>query len=78
MQQKVQICVDAAQVSVQNEVEERCFDFLNQAEIEFYLKDTLYQLITKEKDSTVLLSKLAAMEIHEDLYKALAELLSAR
>ena len=78
VQQKVQICVDAAQVSVQNEVEERCFDFLNQAEIEFYLKDTLYQLITKEKDCTVLLSKLAAMEIHADLYKALAELLSAR
>lgn len=78
VQQMIQICVDASYVSVQNEVEKRCFDFLNQAEIEFYLKDALYQLITKEKDRTVLLSKLAAMEINEDLYKALAELLSAR
>lgn len=78
IQQTIRICVDAAQVSVQNEVAKRCFDFLNQAEIEFYLKDMLYQLIRKEKDRTVLLSKLAAMEIQEDLYKALAELLSAR
>ena len=78
VQQMIQICVDASYVSVQNEVEKRCFDFLNQAEIEFYLKDALYQLITKEKDRTVLLSKLAAMEIDTDLYKALAELLSAR
>ena len=61
----------------ENQIEKRCFDFLNQAEIGFVLKDRLYQLITSGKKVTVLLSELQSMELDKDLYGALTEILTA-
>ena len=60
-----------------NRIEKRIFDFLNQAEISFVLKDRLYQLITAGKKLPVLLSELQSMELDKDLYGALMEILTA-
>lgn len=60
-----------------NQTEKRVFDFLNQAEIGFVLKDRLYQLITAGKNLPVLLSELQSMELDKDLYGALMEILTA-
>ena len=60
-----------------NQTKERVFDFLNQAEIGFVLKDRLYQLITAGKNLPVLLSELQSMELDKDLYGALMEILTA-
>lgn len=60
-----------------NRTKERVFDFLNQAEIGFVLKDRLYQLITAGKKLPVLLSELQSMELDKDLYGALMEILTA-
>lgn len=60
-----------------NRIEKRIFDFLNQAEIGFVLKDRLYQLITAGKKLPVLLSELQSMELEKDLYGALMEILTA-
>ena len=60
-----------------NQTKERVFDFLNQAEIGFVLKDRLYQLITAGKKLPVLLSELQSMELDKDLYGALMEILTA-
>ena len=78
VQQTVTICVDGSKVSVQNEVEKRCFDFLNQAEIAFTLKDELYRMIQQEKDMSILVSELCTMDMDADLRKVLLELLCAR
>ena len=61
----------------ENQIEKRCFDFLNQAEIGFVLKDRLYQLITSGKKLPALLSELQSMELDKDLYGALTEILTA-
>lgn len=76
--QTLKICLSAEYVSKENAVEKKCFDFLNQAEIEFCLKDELYRMIVDEKDRAVLASEVASMEICADLQKALIELLTAR
>ena len=57
--------------------EERIFDFLNQAEIEFGLKDELYRLIRTRKSVPVLLGQMSAMGLEKELYGVLAELLTA-
>ena len=72
---EVQIIL-AGEVS-DNQTKERVFDFLNQAEIGFVLKDRLYQLITAGKKLPVLLSELQSMELDKDLYGALMEILTA-
>lgn len=61
----------------ENHVEKRCFDFLNQAEIGFTLKDRLYQMIQKEKRVPVLLAQLSSMDLDEDLLGVLTEILTA-
>ena len=76
--QTVKICMDLKYRSKQNRVKEHCFAFLNQAEIEFMLKDELYNLIQKEKDMTVLAAELNAMNLSRDLYGALLEIITAK
>ena len=46
----------SVQVMQMNYVWLVCFDFLNQAEIGFVLKDEIYGLITSGKKTTVILS----------------------
>ena len=60
-----------------NDTVERCFRFLDQAEISFELKDAVYRRITGEKRIHVLLGQLSAMELDRDLYAALLEILTA-
>ena len=75
--QKITVTIPASFAYVKNQVEERCFDFLNQAEISFVLKDRIYALIQKRKDAAVLVAELAAMELEPDLYGALVEIITA-
>ncbi len=75
---QIRIVLDGSLRAKGNRVEERCFAFLNQAEIEFLLKDRLYRLIQNEKRLPVLLGRLDAMEIDGDLRMALEEILTAR
>ena len=75
--QKITVTIPASFAYVKNQVEERCFDFLNQAEISFVLKDRIYSLIQKQKDAAILVAELAAMDLDPDLYGALAEIITA-
>lgn len=73
----LEVSVDRSTETRDNNVEERIFAFLNQAEIEFSLKDELYHLVRKGKKIPVLLAELHAMGIDEDLCGALEEILTA-
>ena len=75
--QKITVTIPASFTYAKNRVEERCFDFLNQAEISFVLKDRIYSLIQKQKDAAILVAELAAMDLDPDLYGALAEIITA-
>lgn len=74
---QVQIRIDMDLRTRKNQVEERAFDFLNQAEIAFRLKDELYQMIRQEKRIAVLLGQMGGMELDPDLYGRLTEILTA-
>ena len=78
VKQMVKITVDPQYTACRNRTEERCFEFLNQAEIEFRLKDQLYEAILREKEVSVLAAELNSMNLNQDLYGALLEILTAR
>lgn len=59
----------------ENNTIERVFDFLNQAEIEFDLKDEIYQLVCSIKDKSILLSNLLALQLDYELLGILTELI---
>ena len=61
----------------ENDIVKEAFDFLNQAEISFVLKDTLYRLIENAGDRLILLSQLQTMELEPDLLGALTEIITA-
>ena len=61
----------------ENDIAACAFDFLNQAEIEFVLKDILYQMIREGEDKTILLSQLQAMELDPELLGVLTEIITA-
>lgn len=63
--------------TAENDFVKECFDFLDQAEISFILKDTLYGMILKSKDRTVLISELQAMDLDADLLGVLTEIICA-
>lgn len=73
----VEICLSLEHRVEGNDTVERCFRFLDQAEVEFDLKDAIYRCITQESRTSVLLGQLQAMELDRDLYGALMELLTA-
>lgn len=64
-------------ISKENHVEQTCFDFLNQAEIEFVDKERIYRLIQEKKQTPLLISELNTMQLNPDLYGALIELITA-
>ena len=78
VQQELKVTIASEYQAAKNSVEERCFDFLNQAELDFCLKDELYKLILDEKDVSVLVSEFHAMDLNPDLYGVLMEYLTAR
>ena len=61
-----------------NNVLKLCFDFLNQAEIDFFLKDDIYGLLETEKRVPILLSRLQAMNLKEHLLPILTEFITAK
>ena len=75
---EIRICLDENLRTKDNKVVERCFDFLNQAEMRFFLKDEIYNLFLKEKRIPVLLAQLQKMEIGEALLGVLIEFVTAR
>ena len=64
-------------IKAENDIKERCFAFLNQAEIEFTLKDKLFTLIQSKQTVTAILAELLTMDIDKELMGALVEILSA-
>ena len=74
---RIEISMDLVYRDTDNNVLERCFDFLNQAEIEFILKDRLYSLIQSDRPVSVILSELQAMDLDKDLCGVLMEILTA-
>ena len=76
VRQRIEIVLPAELQVKGNGVKERVFEFLNQAEIEFELKDAVYALVMREKRIPVVLGQLEAMGIDRELYQALTELLT--
>lgn len=60
-----------------NEVTDRCFQILDRAEIEYALKENIFDLIENQNDAACLLGRLLALELNHDLYSALAEIIIA-
>lgn len=60
-----------------NDVQGEVFRFLDQAEIDFPSKDRIYATVCAQPDSGTALSDLFALDLPEDLYGALSELLTA-
>lgn len=75
---EIQVLLDSRMRKTDNRVTEQCFEFLNQAEISFCLKDELYQLLKSQKNIPVLMAELNAMDLEQDLYGAVMELVTAR
>lgn len=74
---ELQVALDAACQTTENDVAGRCFDFLNQAEIEFGTKDQVYRMVAAKKSAAKLLSELNAAKLDADLYGVLVELVTA-
>ena len=74
---EIRVCLPLEAVRLENDIKTRCFDFLNQAEISFLLKDRIFEAIQKEPSHPVLLAQLYAMELDENLLGALMEILTA-
>lgn len=74
---RIQIFLPMEHRAKGNAVQERVFEFLNQAEIEFMQKDEIFQAVKKETRVSVLLAGLHAMGLEKGLYEALAEILTA-
>lgn len=74
----IKISINLALRAYENKMTEYSFDFLNQAEIPFFLKDQIYNLIQNEHRIPVLLAELKAMELDEHLSGALTEIITAK
>ena len=74
---RICITISGNTAKKKNNIEKRCFDFLNQAEIDFGQKDAIYNKIITGKKRHILLSELKAMELDDDLYGAVAEIVTA-
>lgn len=64
-------------VYAEKQIIDRCFQIIDRAQIEFVLKEDIFNLIEAQRDETLLLSGLQAMELNKDLYDALAEVITA-
>ncbi len=74
---QIQVLFDPADRQKENHVLQRCFDLLNQAEISFGQKDSLFAFLKEGKSVPTVLSQLHAMKLDAHLYGALAEILTA-
>lgn len=61
-----------------NPVSELLYDFLNQAEIRFFVKDQIYRIAENNKGNVALLmNELQVMDVSEELQKAILEIVGA-
>lgn len=60
-----------------NRVEEALFQFLDQAQIEYQLKERIYVLVKHNSDKVKIVSELHTLNLNRDLFGALCELLLA-
>lgn len=72
---RLEISLDLGLRAKKNRVEERIFEFLNQAEIPFSLKDELYRLVQTGKSVPVVLGQMHTMGISAELCGVLEEIL---
>ena len=75
--QEVRITLKKEAEIHENHVEERVFEFLNQAEIAFILKEQIYALINEKRRVPGIISKLNAMNLDQNLFGAVLEFLTA-
>lgn len=75
--QCVKIIIKSNILQNTNSIVDRCFEFLNQAEIEFSIKDKIFSLIKKYNNIAELLSEIYSLDIEQELYGALVEILTA-
>lgn len=77
-QDRVEIILPKETGIAPNPVKELLYEFLNQAEIRFFLKDQIYRLAeSSEGDLGTLLSGLQAMDVDEKLQRAVLEIVGA-
>lgn len=62
----------------ENREMELIYTFLDQAEIEFDIKEQIYCLLKSKKNKLAIISELQAMKLSEDLMKCITEILTAR
>ena len=74
----ITITIKKAPLLIKNNVLEKCFDFLNQAEIKFVLKDEIFGVLKKETRLPVVLAQLQSMNLDEKLFCVLTEILTAK
>lgn len=75
---KVEITLPKETEIAGNPVEEQIYDFLNQAEISFGVKDQLYKLVCGKKDDiAVLAGEMQALDVDEKLQRAVLEIAGA-
>lgn len=60
-----------------NDVNNRVFKFLNQAEIEYSLKKQIYKIVEECKEPGFIISELNTMSLNEDLLGSLIEIITA-
>lgn len=60
-----------------NDTVGRCFELLNNAEIEMLVKENAFRVIKAQEDAAQLMGSLLALDLDVDLYGALAEIITA-
>ena len=75
--EEIRIRIKKEAICFNNNVQECIFKFLNQAEIEIFLKDQIYGLILREKRIPVLMTELQVMNLDENLIEVLMEIITA-
>ena len=78
VKKQISIKIEKGLQQMKNSVQENCFEFLNQAEIQFALKDRIFAAIQKESRIPILIAQLQAMELDDKLLAVLVEQLTAK
>ena len=63
--------------TAQNDIRELCYRLLDQAQIEYNLKNKIYQTICSETDLARIFGTLQTLHMHTDLFGAICEILTA-
>ena len=76
--EEIEIVFETLVLKTKNPIEKSIFHFLNQAEIEFTLKDLIYTRMQKAGSVGSKIGELYSMKLEKDLYGVLIELLTAK